>query len=67
MTLAYLDDMKINGELVNPDEILCSIWRLGKTVKVTDIDLGEDSDDRDDIDDTDNSYHNDITRRLLPR
>lgn len=62
MTLAYLDDMKINGELVNPDEYYVPFEDLvGKTIKVTDIDLDEDSDDRDDIDDIDNSYHNDIT------
>ena len=62
MTLAYLDDMKINGELVNPDEYYVPFEDLvGKTIKVTDIDLDEDSDDIDDIDDIDNSYHNDIT------
>ena len=54
--------MKINGELVNPDEYYVPFEDLvGKTIKVTDIDLDEDSDDRDDIDDIDNSYHNDIT------
>lgn len=62
MTLAYLDDMKINGELVNPDEYYVPFEDLvGKTIKVTDIDLDEDSDDIDDIDNIDNSYHNDIT------
>lgn len=62
MTLAYLDDMKINGELVNPDEYYVPFEDLvGKTIKVTDIDLDEDSDDIDDIDDIDNSYHDDIT------
>lgn len=59
MTLAYLDDMKINGQLVNPDEYYTPFEDLvGKTLKVVDIDL-DDPDDN--IDDINNSYHNDIT------
>ena len=64
MTLAYLDDMTINGKLVNPDEYYAPFEDLvGKTLKVQGIDLDEPEDD--DTDATDdiikNTYNNDIT------
>lgn len=64
MTLAYLDDMTINGKLVNPDEYYTPFEDLvGKTLEVQGIDLDDPKDD--DTDDTDdiikNTYNNDIT------
>lgn len=64
MTLAYLDDMKINGELVDPNEYYAPFEDLvGKTLKVQGIDLDKPDDDDGDIADIviGNAYKNDIT------
>lgn len=64
MTLAYLDDMTINGNLVDPNEYYTPFEDLvGKTLKVQGIDLDKPDDDDGDIADIviGNAYKNDIT------
>ena len=64
MTLAYLDDMTINGNLVDPNEYYAPFEDLvGKTLKVQGIDLDKPDDDDGDIADIviGNAYKNDIT------
>lgn len=60
MTLAYLDDMTINGKLVDPSQYYAPFEDLvGKTLKVQGLDLDEPEDDLDEV--IKNTYKNDIT------
>lgn len=60
MTLAYLDDMTINGKLVDPSQYHAPFEDLvGKTLKVQGLDLDEPEDDIDEV--IKNTYKNDIT------
>lgn len=60
MTLAYLDDMTINGKLVDPSQYYAPFEDLvGKTLKVQGLDLEEPEDDFDEV--IKQTYNNDIT------
>ena len=60
MTLVYLDDMTINGKLVDPSQYYAPFEDLvGKTLKVQGLDLNEPEDDIDEV--IKNTYKNDIT------